>query len=298
MIKNIKSQSGILSVVLLTGIILALVGAAYIWAGPLLSKNVDMANIDSIIDFLNNLNSEILYAARTGGNRVLSANMEQASLIINPLGNQIIIEASSAVPMVNSVEEIPLNFYELSQKNEDININASKTHGASISGYDSSANYDEILINELQYNASLLKNSSSAEFDLLCLWKDELSIDDCATEYEVIQKEGVSHEIIYINESGSNAFFLGGLAENKGVFGSEPSGIISAKGFNIGNREHMTFYLTYRGLINDEDVDFKIIIECSNNCVISGEQKSVSITRKNVLRQQGKVYTTIGIEVI
>ncbi|MDD4353522.1 MAG: hypothetical protein PHN56_03630 [Candidatus Nanoarchaeia archaeon] len=294
-----KGQVSILGVVILTGIVMGLVSVTYVWAGPLITKNIDKANVNSVISFMNNLNEDILYVASTGSSRVISASLGEASFIIDAENNQVIIEMSSSVPMINSVTESPINFHELATKRENFDTNASLIDSTTqLSGYDSTSYYSIVALAEGNYNASLFKNSTSSNFDLLCIWNSSITkLTDCANVGQTISVQGTTYEVVYINSTGSNALFIGGLVENKGIFGLEPSGILSGKGFNSNNKEYITLYLKYRGLVSDDNVDFKIFIDCSNNCAFSNENKNFVISRTNIVRGSGYVYTYINIEV-
>jgi hypothetical protein len=293
-----KAQVSILGVVILIGIVMALVSVTYIWAGPLITKNIDKANVNSVISFMNNLNEDILYVASTGSSRVISANIGQASFIINPDNNQIIVEMSSTVPMINSVTESPINFYELATKRENFNTNASMLDDSiSLPGYEPISYYSNLTLGNVNYNISLFSFSEN-NFTLLCIWNNSLNqANDCGQAGQSISKEGTAYEVVYINQSGNNSLFIGGLIENEGVFGLEPSGILSGKGFNSNGKEYITLFLTYRALISDENVKFKIFIDCSNSCAFSNEKKNFVISRTNIIRGSGFVNTNITIEV-
>ncbi|MFA5743763.1 MAG: hypothetical protein WC936_02965 [Candidatus Nanoarchaeia archaeon] len=266
-----KGQVSILGVVILMGIVMGLVSATYVWAGPLITKNLDKANVNNVISFMNDLNDDILYVASTGSSRIVESNLGEASFVINSADNQVIVELSSTVPMINSVTEAPINFHELATKTENFNINASiMDESVSLSGYEPVSYYSALSLGGVDYNASLFNSTESNDFELLCIWNGTINeLNDCALTGQSISKEGTVYEVVYINESGTNALFIGGLVENKGIFGLEPSGIISGKGFNSNNKEYITLFLTYRALVSDDNVEFKIFINCSNNCAFS-----------------------------
>jgi len=294
-----KCQSSVLAIIILMGIIISLVSVTYIWAGPLISKNIDKSSVEKAMDFMTALNDDILYVASTGASRALSVNLGQASLVIDSSNNQVVVEMSSSVQMINSVAQVPLNFAELAMKSENFNINASLTDtNTIISGYESTSHYTNFTLAGSEYNASLFNSSATHVFDLLCLWNTTVTeANDCAQLNESISKNGTAYEVTYINESGSTASFIGGLIENKGVFSLEPAGIISAKGFSVSDKEYITLYLTYRALTSSENVDFKIILDCLNNCAFTNENKNLIISRTNIERESGSVNTYINIEV-
>jgi hypothetical protein len=295
----IKGQTSILGVVILMGIVMGLVSATYLWAGPLIAKNIDKSNVNSMIAFMNTLNNEILDVASTGSSKVISANLGQASFVIDSLSNQIVIEMSSTAPMINSVTETPINFPELALIRENFNLNASKIDtSASLPGYNTVSHYNNLTLEGINYNISLFNSSSSNNFELLCIWNNTINqANDCAQASQSISKEGTSYEVVYINESGNNASFKGGLVENKGFFGLDSSGIVSAKGFSSNDKEYITLFLTYRALVNEEGVEFRILLNCSNNCAFSNEKKYFAITQANIARGIDYVNTTVNIEV-
>ena len=61
-----KGQETI-SIVLITGILLGLVGSVYLWGVPLIEKNTDVSRLESAEEFMNNLNEKIKNVATHGG---------------------------------------------------------------------------------------------------------------------------------------------------------------------------------------------------------------------------------------
>ncbi len=61
-----KGQETI-SVILITGILLGLVGSVYLWGVPLIEKNTDVSRLESAEGFMNNLNEKIKNVATHGG---------------------------------------------------------------------------------------------------------------------------------------------------------------------------------------------------------------------------------------
>ncbi len=61
----IKGQSEVVTFVMLSGVIVALVGAAYMWGAPLTEKRSSLAESESIASFLDVLDSKIQQIAQT-----------------------------------------------------------------------------------------------------------------------------------------------------------------------------------------------------------------------------------------
>jgi hypothetical protein len=64
-----KAQEQIMSVVIITGIIISLVGVAYLWGKPLIEKRTTIAEYSTIESFILNLNDKIIDIANSGSGK-------------------------------------------------------------------------------------------------------------------------------------------------------------------------------------------------------------------------------------
>jgi hypothetical protein len=64
-----KAQEQVMSIVIITGIIVSLVGAAFFWGKPLIEKRTTIAEYTTIEDFVVNLNDKITDIANSGSGR-------------------------------------------------------------------------------------------------------------------------------------------------------------------------------------------------------------------------------------
>ncbi|MFC2142771.1 hypothetical protein ACFLQN_00020 [Candidatus Aenigmatarchaeota archaeon] len=62
-----KGQQDVLSTILISGILIAVVGSVYFWGVPLIEKNQDISILQNSEDFMNSLNSKIKFIANNGG---------------------------------------------------------------------------------------------------------------------------------------------------------------------------------------------------------------------------------------
>jgi hypothetical protein len=62
-----KGQQEVLSVVLISGILIGVVGSVYFWGVPLVQKNKDVAILEGAESFVKNLNDKIKFVANNGG---------------------------------------------------------------------------------------------------------------------------------------------------------------------------------------------------------------------------------------
>lgn len=98
---NSKAQTEIITLVLVSGIVIGLVGVTYIWGLPLISKRTTLADFLAAEDFVVKLNDKIVDIANSGSG--------QATLTI-PKGTIKVIPYGSSDPKNNSlVLEIPVS---------------------------------------------------------------------------------------------------------------------------------------------------------------------------------------------
>ena len=64
-----KAQSQVMSIVIITGIIISLVGVAYAWGKPLVEKRVTIAEYTTIENFILELNEKIIDIANSGSGK-------------------------------------------------------------------------------------------------------------------------------------------------------------------------------------------------------------------------------------
>ncbi|MEM7819575.1 MAG: hypothetical protein QXD48_01980 [Candidatus Aenigmatarchaeota archaeon] len=62
-----KGQHEALSIIMISGILIGVVGSVYFWGLPLIQKNKDIALLENSESFMKNLNEKIKYIANYGG---------------------------------------------------------------------------------------------------------------------------------------------------------------------------------------------------------------------------------------
>jgi len=296
-----KAQTSILGVVIITGIVLALVSVTYIWGQPLIQKNVDRAHTNLVMDKMDEIDDAILYTSSTGSNSVVDLDLSTSTFVIDAPNNRIIYQTYSTVPIIASVTEVPINYYELATERESKTYNATWTtaNNPALSGYETTTHHTNTTIGDVFYNVTIYQNSTSSAWELVCFWKAGAitKLLDCAEENQAVTKESTTIDMIGIETDGTGAYTLGAVVENKGVLGSEPSGIVSAKSVTLADKEKITFYLTYRAMISADNEEYSIILQCADNCVASNNNKKLVISRVNVLMTSTEVNTYIKLEV-
>lgn len=67
MVRDKKGQSQLVTAVLLTGILIVLVSAAYFWGIPLIEKQQDTVRMNNMERFMNDMNEKVQRVASSGG---------------------------------------------------------------------------------------------------------------------------------------------------------------------------------------------------------------------------------------
>ncbi len=101
-----KGQVQAISLVLITGIVMSLAGAAYFWGKPLIEKRSSITDIATAESFMLQLNDEILDVARNKGEKTLNIPpVPGAVMSINETENGIIFQFLSSQPMLKLGDE-------------------------------------------------------------------------------------------------------------------------------------------------------------------------------------------------
>lgn len=102
-----KAQAEVITIVLITGIVISLVGTAYMWGMPLISKRTSVTEFLSAEDFVTKLNDKIVEIANSGSGQA-SINIQKGLIRIkeydqsnprNPENNSIIFELPVGQPL-------------------------------------------------------------------------------------------------------------------------------------------------------------------------------------------------------
>jgi hypothetical protein len=101
-----KAQTQAMSLVIITGIIISLVSAAYIWGKPLIEKRTTMSEFNTIQDFILELNDKIIDIANSGSGKY-TIDIPFGSIRALPrnptkpeMGNSLIFEHIITQPIV------------------------------------------------------------------------------------------------------------------------------------------------------------------------------------------------------
>lgn len=104
-----KGQVGVVTAVLLAGLVIAGITSALTWGLPLLQKNQDTRTLQDSLDSMKGLAEEIEKVANRGGSTEYDMNLGSGSLYLNSQNNSITYTVNSRAAYVSTREWVPLN---------------------------------------------------------------------------------------------------------------------------------------------------------------------------------------------
>ncbi len=108
-----KGQVGVVTAVLLAGIIISGVTASLMWGLPLLEKEQDVRILEDSLDQMNVLAESIEEIALSGGSTTVNFEIDKGSLIINEDENMIEYGVTTDAAYVSKDDWAPLNQREV-----------------------------------------------------------------------------------------------------------------------------------------------------------------------------------------
>lgn len=273
-----KGQSGIVSIVLMSGIAIIIVASILIWGKPLIDKSSDKISMQNIINTLEKVDGKIVYVASNTGSQQVRIDITGLSdILVDEGDNSIIFKTETRAPLVGSRDWVPLNTYELPTENEVITLTTATTActcGSCPAVYQSLCGSGAVhtgakTINGTASTATLI-STNGLEYNKVCLNSTAgIPSLNCNLQNNDILFNNVPYKIVYIDPAGSEAVIQGGEIENVGVQGRDIPGIVSGKLASVEGMYEVRLRLKYRGLEDENGITHKIRLVCGKNCAYS-----------------------------
>lgn len=295
-----RGQSAIISTVLLSGIILAIVTATFVWGQPLVQKTTDKVKIDTMVDDLTLIKDKIEHTQQTGSPSVVNLNIQDATYYVLPDENAVMIKTTTLIPVITSYTYIPISYTELAYETELTDVDTSQTiTGVSTPpGYDGGdIHFGNVTLEGTLYNVTVYVTDNTV-YDHVCIYQGADVNDlntECDEELGSIDKTGTEFTISWISSDGTEVIISGGEKENTGILGTDPPGIIAGKSQPVSNQQHVTLRLAYRALKDANNRNYKTFIECSTGCRASSGVQRLRIERSRVERTTNSTYYYVKV---
>ncbi|MDY6789537.1 MAG: hypothetical protein SVV03_06275 [Candidatus Nanohaloarchaea archaeon] len=108
-----KAQSGVVTAVIIAGILVAGISSAYTWGLPILRKQQDTEKLKSTLGTFEKLSNEIQKVARRGGSSKIEFDVGDGILKVNISDNAVVYSTITSAAYVSTQEWVPLNENDL-----------------------------------------------------------------------------------------------------------------------------------------------------------------------------------------
>lgn len=295
-----KSQSAIISTVLLSGIILAIVAATYIWGQPLVQKTTDKIKVDTLTELLENIKNSVDNAQQSGSPAQMQLDITDANIVIEEANNGVKIETRTTIPIITSFTYVPISYTELPFENEliDVNtsgINVTPTYTPSEYTIGTTIHFGSTTLRSSVYNVTTYYTGDA--FDIACIYQGQSATSaDCISEGGSVTKNSIGYTLSWINALGTEIILTGPQSENVGVLGTDPGGIIVGRSTPVSRLQQVELSLIYRGLVDSSGRITKTVIECASGCRSGEGRKILRISRDRVERLENITYFYIKMQ--
>ncbi|MCW1300608.1 MAG: hypothetical protein OH335_02640 [Candidatus Parvarchaeota archaeon] len=303
-----KSQTQIVTAILLTLVIITAITGTYLWGNPLIQKNTDKMHIDFLIKKLQEIDTAIRYVAETGASRSIRVDLGNDRIYIVPTEQStesgFMFETMTRIPIITSSDWIPINSLEAPQKRESIFVNASQTinspnslictiadHGTS------NVRLGSVTLEGVTYNVTSYNNTVTGVYDYVCISEASCVITDCTSVDGTIVKGSIPYLVAFVSNNGDSIVLHGKTVDNVGFLGSDSPGIIVGKSIALGETQTVRLGIRYRALQDSTGRLHKIYITCSRGCFFSGGSHEITFTRENIIRDINSTNTYIDIRI-
>ena len=196
--RNKKGQVGVVTAVLLSGMVVAGVGSALMWGLPLLEKEQDERVLEDSLSQMEELTEAIEDVSVVGGSTTMDIELEGGSLLVDDERNMIEFSANTEVAYVSTDDWTPLNEREvrgLDFEGSDT-VNSSDSYG--IIGTDRAG----VLLG----NADLREDEYNTRFRIAFRELNDLTTDegfqvDLRTDDDIMVSPGT--HTLYIESQGT-----------------------------------------------------------------------------------------------
>ncbi|MCK4551006.1 MAG: hypothetical protein KAT91_03555 [Candidatus Aenigmarchaeota archaeon] len=266
---SVKGQTQIISVVLIMGLAVGVIGASYMWGKPLIDKSqagTTITNAEKTMDLIKNTIDDV---AKTGGQKKKQIQIE-GSLEVSEAENAIIYTLTGLMAAIASSQWISINDDVPPKSIETYAVDATDPSDSTAIGC------GDCVMNSSCLPTETIKISGTCGASGNYVAGSSFNCDLNTNTYTV------DHIDCAGNLDGF-AVLAGPEKEMSGIVGTNNAGVLVAKSIPSGD-EFMTEYkLIYRELIDPTSKEgVKIIIKNQGNSQISSGQHTLTVMRGTI----------------
>ncbi len=228
-----KAQSQVLSIILITGVLVAVVGASYMWGVPLIEKGRTSSDNEIAESLMVMLKEKIDDVAETGEQRTVSVDLtgdleltDDNSLRYTIETRGLNIASTAWVPLVGGTSPVQEDMVAVTADGGSATVNIN----------------DDV-------TCTMTSNCGTIEVDLTaCTGGFAGGTKSEGETYDINGESYLVHHIDCVGNIDDQALIVGPEREKVGITGIDEGGVVIARSMPAGDRFKTTYRLAYREL--------------------------------------------------
>ncbi len=228
-----KAQSQVLSIILITGVLVAVVGASYMWGVPLIEKGRTSSDNEIAESLMVMLKEKIDDVAETGEQRTVSVDLtgdleltDDNSLRYTIETRGLNIASTAWVPLVGGTSPVQEDMVAVTADGGSATVNIN----------------DDV-------TCTMTSNCGTIKVDLTaCTGGFAGGTKSEGETYDINGESYLVHHIDCVGNIDDQALIVGPEREKVGITGIDEGGVVIARSMPAGDRFKTTYRLAYREL--------------------------------------------------
>ena len=268
MSKLFKAQTQIISVVLIMGLAVGVIGASYMWGAPLIEKSQTETSLSQAEKNMELINSMIVDVVKTGGQKTKQIQFDGTLEILafNTGYNSIVYTIQGKTAGVASTNWILLNDDMPAKSKETYAVKANDPSDTTFIGCEScmmNSTCPSITISNVTGTCSVANTYTVG------------NTFTCNSNNYVVDRVDCDESI------DGFAVLSGPEKDIAGIVGTNKAGVITAKSTPVGDIYLTSYKLTYRELVDPTNKEgIKILLETQGNNKITAGMHTIKVSRK------------------
>lgn len=276
-IKIRKAQSELLSMMLITGILIAIIGSSYMWGVPLIEKGKTSSENEKAESLMKMIKEKIDDVAQTGEQKTFSFDISGDMELSDD--NSLTYSISTRGLTIASTAWVPLAGGSLPVQED---MAATSANGGS----------DKVNINE-EVICQMTSSCSPAQITLTSC-QGPYTPPSPLTEGQTFNLGSDTYRVNHIDCAGTKdslALIIGPEKEKAGITGIDEAGVLIARSLSYADKFKTTYRLVYRELdaVSGPSNDgYRIRLVRDGNSLINSGPHKITIRRDENTRVVGK----------
>ncbi|NOR85177.1 hypothetical protein GQ473_03590 [archaeon] len=269
MSKLFKAQTQIISVVLIMGLAVGVIGASYLWGAPLIEKSQTENSLSQAEKNIELINSMITDVVKTGGQKTKQIQFDGELEIfdINTGENSIIYTIQGKTAGVASTNWVLLN--------DDLPVKSKETYAVNATDASDtiSIGCEDCMMNSTGLSSSIVISNVTGTCNVAGTYTEENTFT-CNSNNYVVEHVDITGTI------DGFAVLRGPEYDIAGIVGTNKAGVITAKTMAATGIYLTSYKLTFRELVDPTNKEgIKILLETQGNNKVTEGMHTIKVSR-------------------